>query len=211
MTDNLVILESMWRGAAHAGKPAPSWFPISPSNHSGRVLHKLLGPVTRVLVTNACPLVQATANHHGEPCHRTLAKNVGTFPHDIRWLLVCGQVAQATLLQAFEQNPELSPYRELKMKLAAGYKYPHAIANQPPISVRTMMLFMPHPAARLWSNALVSTVRNFIASGEVGGDLDTGSEICGMAGAVTYRFAPIPAINLCPIQRAWRLDLWRKV
>lgn len=205
MTDNLVILESMWRGPAHAGRPAPSWFPISPTNHSGRVLHKLLGPVTRVLVTNACPTIQATANHHGAPCASTLARNVSTFPHDIRWLLVCGQIAQATLQKAFGEIA-------LQEKLKAGYKIPHSQKDHPPIDVRTMMLFMPHPAARLWSKELVTVVREFITSGEVGGDLDTGTESFGMAGTLSYCFRPNWRWQVrSPLDRAWRLELWRKV
>lgn len=207
MTDNLVILESMWLGSAYAGRKAPSWFPISPTNHSGRVLHKLLGPVTRVLVTNACPLIQASANDHGTPCPLTIARNVGTFPHEIRWLLVCGAVAQETFIKAIEQGNALtSPYQELRAKLAAGYMYPHQQKGHPAINVRTRIIFMPHPAARLWSNDLVAVVREFIASGEVGGDLDTGTDSYGTAGNTRYRFRPL-RLSVPGTERAWRLEL----
>jgi len=71
MTARVVaILETMWdwRGqASSAGyRQAPEYFRINPSNHSGRRLYKLIGPDSRLLVTNACRELVSSAKHHGK-------------------------------------------------------------------------------------------------------------------------------------------------
>lgn len=135
MTNRVVaILETMWdwRGmTSDAGyQQAPRYFEISPQNHSGRRLYKLVGPEAKLLVTNACPELATAANRHGKPDSRWLHENLRLLDGDAAFgisshqpfdvLLVCGKVAQAT-------------YKK------CGY-----------VPSRARVIEIPHPAARAY-------------------------------------------------------------
>lgn len=92
----VAVLESMWdwrqmtSGAGY--KEAPRWFRINPLNYSGKRLYKLVGEEADLYVTNACPQLMGSANHHGKPDEKWLRENLELLKPDV--LLVCGGIAQ---------------------------------------------------------------------------------------------------------------------
>jgi len=96
----VAILEVMWdwKQKTSAANPnylaqAPRCFHISPENHSGRVLYKLLGH-DNLLVTNACPQLVTSPKGKGNPDAQWLADSLNEITFSV--LLVCGKVAQET-------------------------------------------------------------------------------------------------------------------
>jgi hypothetical protein len=138
----VAILETMWdwRGmTSGAGySEAPRFFRINPDNHSGRRLYKLIGPGAQLLVTNACRELVTGPNQHGTPDPKWLAENLAEIETNrpdsatIDVLLVCGKIAQ----KAFRES---------------GYK-PKA----------AKVIEMPHPAARMWTTAMVQETQRRI-------------------------------------------------
>lgn len=139
MPNVVAILETMWdwrqqtSGAGYA--EALKFFQINPKNHSGRMLHKLIGEEAKLLVTNACRELVSRASQHGKPDPVWLATNLKEIEvdhpkaDDIDVLLVCGKVAQATYKQC-------------------GY--------QPK---RAVVIEIPHPAARgVWTKQYTQSV-----------------------------------------------------
>lgn len=122
-----VVLETMWGTAGNA----PRWFIINPRNFSGRRLYYLTSDVLEdrnLWVTNACRERVSSPNEHGKPDPEWLLSNLKRVTCDL--LLVCGKVAQATVLNS-------------------NYA--------PPSGSKTM--FIPHPAARNWSREKLDSTR----------------------------------------------------
>ncbi len=108
MAKIVALLDSMWGWAGHniPGAEAPRFFKINPRNFSGQRLYKLVGN-QHLVVTNCCSVVQATANHHGEPDLEWTRDNLCmALPFDL--LLVCGRVAKETFEKVREPKP---PYQ----------------------------------------------------------------------------------------------------
>lgn len=92
----VAILDTMWNWqACRAGRQeADRSFRISPDNHSGKRLYRIVGVDADLHVTNACRELGTHANHHGTPDPHWLFENLEMLePFDV--LLVCGKVAQA--------------------------------------------------------------------------------------------------------------------
>lgn len=85
----LVVLDTMW------GTPgrAPRTFRISPHNHSGRRLYRLIGH-SDFKVTNACSVQVGSPNHHGTPDPEWLANTLRTTHYNL--LILGGRVASDT-------------------------------------------------------------------------------------------------------------------
>ncbi len=144
----VAILETMWdwrgmtSGAGYV--EAPRFFRINSENYSGKRLYKLVGPDAKLLVTNACRELGASANIHGKGDPVWLGENLrmldgigaqpdGCVPTTIEVLLVCGRVAQST-------------YRQ------CGYVPPAA-----------RVIEIPHPAARMfWTREKVAEIASQI-------------------------------------------------
>lgn len=99
----VALLESMWdwrsmtSGAGY--QDAPRHFRISPDNHSGRRLYKLIGEGCDLLVTNSCRELMPSPNHHGKPDPSYVHENL-TMLQPFGLLLVCGKVAQSTFKES---------------------------------------------------------------------------------------------------------------
>jgi len=129
----IAVLDTYW-DPKYEGRVAPRAFRISRTNHSGRMLYKLVGQDTDLLVTDACKYVVGNANRHGEPDPKWLGDN-------LRWLeswkypsviLLCGKVAQRT--------HELSDY-----------------------ACKAPLLSIAHPAARDWSkDRIIKVMRTVV-------------------------------------------------
>lgn len=140
----VAILETMWdwRGmTSDAGyNQAPRFFRINPNNYSGKRLYRLVGPGARLLVTNACRDLAASAKGHGKPDPQWLRENLMYLdctdrgPGRIDVLLVCGQVAQATYTRC-------------------GY-----------VPQRASVFEIPHPAARRWTKQMIASTAAAIRS-----------------------------------------------
>lgn len=134
----VAILETMWdwrRQVTDAGyAQAPQFFRINPKNHSGRRLYQLVGPEAKLLVTNACKELVTGPEYHGKGDPVWLRENLETLDslHCMEVLLVCGKIAQATFRKS-------------------GYQ---------PIEAR--VIEMPHPAARMWTAAMMTELQNKI-------------------------------------------------
>lgn len=142
MAQVIAVLETMydWRGmttgAGHT-VDAPPYFNINPRNHSGKRLYRLIGDDHELLVTNACRELGRTANCHGKPSPGWLRGNLEIIArkHPFSLLLVCGKVAQAT-------------FKECGFECAEGVSH----------------MLIPHPAARMWTSAMINNVAAEIAS-----------------------------------------------
>lgn len=123
-----------WHGYHDAGNLAPRFFRINPNNHSGRRLYKICGPEHNLIVTNSCPIVQSSANHHGKPDPVYVAENLNkAFEDGADLFLICGRIAQET-------------YK------AANFHW-----------VFPNVYFMDHPASRRWTVAKFEAARNAVA------------------------------------------------
>lgn len=120
MAKIIAVLESMWdwrqmtSGAGY--KEAPRAFQINPKNYSGKRLHRIVGASGRLLVTNACRELVASAAHHGKPDPMWLRGNLEYLePFDV--LLVCGKIAQATYARTCYRFPKtlLIPHPAARM------------------------------------------------------------------------------------------------
>jgi hypothetical protein len=104
---------------------ASRYFRINPRNRSGARLYYLLGH-NDLMVTNACPEIVPDANGRGKPSpQQLLAALLELRPFEL--LLVCGVTAQKT-------------YALINIGVHPG---PFA---------QFWTVYMPHPAARLWTN-----------------------------------------------------------
>jgi hypothetical protein len=133
---NLVLLETAWGWRGISR--LPEWFSINPLNHSGRRLHKIFGALP-FLVGNSAPEIVSRAKEHGIPCTRHV---------------------RGLFLAAFEEHgaPEI---------VVIGGKIAEATfaAADVPLPDETRVAFMPHPAARFWSNALTTIAADGIQRG----------------------------------------------
>lgn len=140
MTRCVAVLETMWdwrRMTSGAGySEAPRYFRINPNNYSGKRLYKLVGPNSKLLVTNACRELVSGPQYHGKGDPNWLGENLrildgitpteGAEPASIEVLLVCGKVAQDT-------------YRK------CGY-----------VPTEARVIEIPHPAARtFWTRGKI--------------------------------------------------------
>lgn len=155
----LAVLEVMWDWRAMTSRAgydniSPRHYRINPDNHTGRRLYSWLdiNPYARVrdtenrlLVTNACADLVGSASERGTPDPEWLWENI-TVAHDyygfghIDLLLVCGRVAQNTLI-------EVGGFASWIDWLEGN---------------GTRAVFVPHPAARLWSKKSLSLVGRLI-------------------------------------------------
>ncbi len=118
---------------------ATPYFRINGDNHTGKRLYWLLGHYS-LLVTNACKETVATANDHGTPNPEWLSKNLATLKtFSPELILVCGKVAQETFRKA---------------NFVRGHE---------------RVVFIPHPAARMWTRQALDETQRLIQSG--GGNL----------------------------------------
>lgn len=151
----VAVLEIMWdwRAATSSmgyGKGlAPRSYRINPNNFTGRRLYNWLGTTeskikgsqlkySELKVTNACPQLVNSASGRGIPDANWLRENLEIL-EPIKLLLVCGKVAQETFVKCCEPSPTF---------LAAR------------------ILFVPHPAARMWTSQALSTVRRVVQEGQ---------------------------------------------
>lgn len=152
MANIVALLDSMWGWGGHneAGEDAPAYFRINPDNHSGRRLYSLIGD-HKLLVTNCCKTVQASANHHGTPDPLWILKNLRFLASErMSLLLVCGQVAQPI----FRRSVCFDSLKDgVEMK---GYFF---LEND---GLRIPFLCIDHPAARRWSKASIESTRQEI-------------------------------------------------
>lgn len=128
----VAVLEVMWDWRAKTSRAgyaerAPEWYRINPTNFTGRRLYSWLGDQGEYFddlkVTNACPELVTSAKGRGKPDQVWLLNNLSDLqPFDL--LLVCGAVAQAT-------------YSEETSWYTRG---------------RERVIYLPHPAARGWTN-----------------------------------------------------------
>lgn len=137
----VAVLETMWdwrQQTSEAGyKQAPRYFRISPANHSGRRLYKLVGDDARLLVTNACRELVSGPEQHGKGDAVWLRENLQLLDKGagrIDLLLVCGKIAQATYAKCC-YTPQ-----------------------------QGCVLEMPHPAARLWTKQRIADTTASIQS-----------------------------------------------
>lgn len=122
----------------------PRWFQINPQNYSGRRLLRWTG-LDSITVTNACPQCVTSARGRGTPDPEWLRENL----YQLCWhvgdrpadaVLVCGQVAQRAVNAVSVELPS-----------------------------HTRLVYLPHPAARVWSRAADEAVRAELERG--GGDV----------------------------------------
>lgn len=120
---SIAVLETMW-GWCGMERDRTKWFTINEQNFTGRRLYRMLGN-RRLLVTNACPQTVSSAGEHGTPDPKWLSANIAELrdKFDVRLFMVCGRVAQSTWCDA---DIRLDRYERV--------------------------IFMPHPAARGWTN-----------------------------------------------------------
>lgn len=137
MLCNLVVLESFWDGIG--GKQAPRWFHINKFNHSGGRLYRLFGE-EYFYVTDVVSKTQKGPKDHGEPDLVFFVDNVVNFPHDIDKLVVCGKTARQTFERAFKTK----------------HKFQTKMENI------NQVLFMPHPAARMWTKHTEQAVKSVL-------------------------------------------------
>lgn len=139
----VAILDTMWDWDARTSKAgyketAPPYFRINGNNHSGQRLYKLLGH-TDLLVTNICKELADRASGLGKPDYHWLAVNL--FAMKFELLLVCGNRAKNTFEQAVR-----------KTQLRQHIK-------------NSRVIMMPHPAARIWTNAALLAAAEAIQYG----------------------------------------------
>lgn len=138
----VAILETMWdwRGmTSGAGyQEAPRYFRINPENHSGRRLYKLCGSDAQLLVTNACRELATIANGHGKPDPVWLKENLTLIEHGPRGASIeVLLVCGKVAQQCFRDS---------------GYEFKGRVVE------------MPHPAARMWTVAMVQQFSALIQS-----------------------------------------------
>jgi len=126
----VAVLDTMW---GERQGSAPRFFRINPENTSGRRLYRLVGEDVRLIVTNVCRELVDHSNKHGKPDAGWLYQNIRhiTAPRfNTQLILVCGQIAQSvfnSILCRFEDEWIL----------------------------RTNLLCLPHPAARIWTEKTI--------------------------------------------------------
>lgn len=146
----VAILETMW--GYRTGR-APRYFKINPLNTSGRRLYKLIGEQNRerLLVTNVCRELVTSAKHHGKPDARWLAENIVRLAPVT--LLVCGSVAKKTFKQA-EILIKANPLDIIEVR--------GAFRTFDSIIEEMKVVYVPHPAARNWTNDRLREVQRKI-------------------------------------------------
>ena len=136
----VAVLEVMWDWRAQTSSAgyaarAPEYFRINGDNHTGKRLYDWLGHHD-LLVTNACPELVTSARGRGKPDLVWLHKNISNLrPFEL--ILVCGKVAQETYVR---DTPHYAPSGE-------------------------RVVFVPHPAARMWSRQALARVKLHIREG----------------------------------------------
>lgn len=137
----VAVLDTMWdwRGATSAAGYglAPRYFRINPNNFTGRRLYKLIGPLNKLLVTDSCKELVSSPKKHGTPDPQWLSENLQIINalRTIDILLICGKVAKGT----FEQ---------------ISY-----------VPEKARVLYIPHPAARVWTKERISIISEIIQNG----------------------------------------------
>jgi len=132
----LAVLQNMWDPYSAGGR-SPDLFVINPLNHSGKRLYGLIGssqyPDRKLLVTNASRVITRKAS---EGDFSADVEALGRVLGSREWSLViaCGEVAK----KAMRALPD-----DLKPN---GVRY----------------LETPHPAARMWTKALIAETQDKI-------------------------------------------------
>ena len=134
----LAVLDTMWGG--RAGN-APNFFAINQHNFSGKRLYRLTGEEPGCLwCTNVCPELVSGPEQHGTPSVERLTTNLD------RW-----QTSKVT-------------DSEKRVYLVCG-RVAQGVFDQITWPVgRT--IYLPHPAARNWTNKALDRAAKFIQDGK---------------------------------------------
>lgn len=134
----IAVLDTMY-----GNKPgrAPRWFYINPKNTSGRRLYQLTRTTYMdhlLRVTNACPELVDSAHQHGKPDAEWVLHNLESMTRGNYnpW-------ATATLLVCGS-----IAHRTYKLS-----EWQHA----------GPVIFLPHPAARVWRTSFITPIAEFLA------------------------------------------------
>jgi hypothetical protein len=148
MKNVVALLDSMWNWCG-SEQEATRYFRINPDNHSGRRLYRLIGD-HKLLVTNSCKELCASANHHGKPDPLWVADNLRFLEtQGMDLLLVCGKVAKETYA-------------------ASGYSFPRVLFMDHPAARRWTTAAIESTASRISELLLEeATIRTDIPAQQV--------------------------------------------